>query len=106
MKKSLSNSSKTVIYCDPPYIPLSKTSNFTSYSGNHFGIKCQHELAELAKICAKGGQTVVISNHDHPIMRDLYQQAELITLKVQRAISCHAKNRIAVSELMAIFRSF
>ena len=104
MKKSLSTSAKTVIYCDPPYIPLSKTSNFTSYSGNDFGIQCQHELAELAALCAQEGQTVVISNHDHPIMRDLYKQAELITLKVQRAISCHAQKRLAVNELMAIFR--
>lgn len=105
MKQSMRSTAKTVIYCDPPYIPLSKTSNFTSYSGNEFGLDCQKDLAELAKRCAKGGQTVVISNHDHPIMRGLYDQAELIPLKVQRAISCDTQNRIAVSELMAVFRS-
>ena len=38
-----------VIYCDPPYAPISQNSNFTNYSGNEFSIAHQHDLANLAK---------------------------------------------------------
>jgi DNA adenine methylase len=38
-----------VVYCDPPYVPLSATANFTSYSVLPFGADEQAKLATLAE---------------------------------------------------------
>ena len=53
-----------VIYCDPPYVPLSGTSNFTSYYSTGFCLAKQQALVSLAKTLANKGIPVIISNHD------------------------------------------
>ncbi|MEE3224127.1 MAG: Dam family site-specific DNA-(adenine-N6)-methyltransferase, partial [Pseudomonadota bacterium] len=62
-----------VIYCDPPYAPISKTAAFTSYAARSFGQESQEKLAELAtRASKKRGIPVLISNHDLPLTRSLY----------------------------------
>jgi DNA adenine methylase len=93
-----------VIYCDPPYVPLSVTSNFTSYTPGAFGFPQQKALAEKARDCARRGVPVVISNHDTAESRALYQDAEIHAFEVQRFISSKASTRGNAPELLAIFR--
>ena len=39
----------TLVYCDPPYFPLTETSNFTQYSDKSgFGPEMQEKLAVAA----------------------------------------------------------
>ena len=95
-----------VIYCDPPYAPISQDSNFTNYSGNEFSIAHQRDLANLAKDTVKQRNVqVVISNHDTPFTREIYQGAKIRRLKVQRSISQASHKRIKVRELIAIFKA-
>lgn len=92
-----------VVYCDPPYVPLSRTASFTTYSGTAFTASDQEELALLAeKACTEQGATVIVSNHDTPHIRTLYQGARIISFDVQRFISC--KERKRAPELLAVFR--
>lgn len=93
-----------VVYCDPPYAPLSPTSNFTSYSKDEFGEDAQRALADAARSLARKGTIVVISNHDTALTRELYAGAELTLLNVQRFISADSKNRGSAPELIATFR--
>ena len=60
-----------VVYCDPPYAPVSATANFTSYTGGGFGVQEQIDLASEASAAAKRGVPVVLSNHDVPLIREL-----------------------------------
>ena len=93
-----------VIYCDPPYTPLTVTAHFTAYAGNSFTHKEQLRLVECAKDAQAKGITTVISNHDMPITRELYAEASRIkALKVHRSISRHAEARVKVRELLAIY---
>ena len=92
-----------VIYCDPPYVPLSETANFTSYSAGTFGVAKQQELARQAVACAARGIPVVISNHDTEFVRAEYAGARLVAFDVQRYISCDGNNRGKAAELLAIF---
>lgn len=92
-----------VVYCDPPYVPLSDTANFTSYSSGGFNVEHQKQLAEMAEQLANKGITVVISNHRTHLTQMLYKKAELTTFDVQRYISCKGANREKVEELLAIF---
>lgn len=92
-----------IIYCDPPYVPLSKTASFTSYSSNEFGLEQQKQLAKLAIELTKKGIPVIISNHDTEFIREIYQQAKIQLLEVQRYISCNGNNRRKVREVLAVF---
>ena len=39
-----------VVYCDPPYAPLSRSANFTSYAHNTFNLQDQVALAAMATV--------------------------------------------------------
>lgn len=92
-----------VVYCDPPYVTLSDTANFTAYTAGAFGPAEQLELAECARKASAGGVTVVISNHDTPFTREIYAGAALTSFPVQRFISCNGANRAKAQELLAVF---
>ncbi|MEG3766324.1 Dam family site-specific DNA-(adenine-N6)-methyltransferase [Alteromonas sp. 14N.309.X.WAT.G.H12] len=93
-----------VIYCDPPYAPVSKTAAFTSYASSSFGLDAQHKLAKLAvRASYKRGIPVLISNHDLPITRQLYTSADISELSVRRSISQNGATRKPVAEILAYF---
>lgn len=94
----------SAVYCDPPYVPLSKTASFTSYAKNSFGLDDQADLASLAEIAQKQGHSVLISNHDTSWTRKIYQGAELHTIQVGRSISQKGSTRGKVAELFALYR--
>lgn len=93
-----------VIYCDPPYLPLSPTASFTSYASGGFSLDEQATLAKKAEQAAfNRGISVLISNHDTRLSRLYYQQAELTPLQVNRYISQKGDTRKKVAELLAFY---
>jgi DNA adenine methylase len=94
-----------VVYCDPPYVPLTTTANFTKFGRVDFGLDEQRELARLAKwLAEKKGVAVVISNHDTKFITDEYRSAELHRISVRRSISRDGATRGDVAEIVAVFR--
>lgn len=92
-----------VVYCDPPYAPLSRTANFTAYAGNAFTEQDQRDLATLAQKASREGIPVILSNHDTAMTRKLHSPAMLKRFSVQRFISCSGSCRGAAPELLAIY---
>ncbi|KTD16860.1 Dam family site-specific DNA-(adenine-N6)-methyltransferase [Legionella jordanis] len=92
-----------LIYCDPPYVPLSASANFASYTHKKFKESDQIELAQLAKETAARGIPVIISNHDTEFTRHHYRDSQIVSFPVSRLISCKATHRQAAQELVAIF---
>jgi DNA adenine methylase len=92
-----------VIYCDPPYAPLSEAKHFTKYSAREFTHQDQEKLAHLAIEYSQKGIPVIISNHDTPFTRKIYHGAKFEKFSVQRVISCDSANRTPAKELLAIF---
>ena len=93
-----------IVYCDPPYLPLSDSAYFTQYTQHGFGNNEQMILAKIAEELANKNITVVISNHDTPKSRELYRNATVYSFEVKRFVSCKANNRKPVKELVAIYR--
>ncbi len=77
-----------LIYLDPPYIPISKTSNFTQYQKEGFGYDEQVRLKDIALELHKKGCYVVISNSSCEISRKLYDNKafSIHTIRVTRQI--------------------
>ncbi|MDO6445064.1 Dam family site-specific DNA-(adenine-N6)-methyltransferase [Colwellia sp. 1_MG-2023] len=96
-----------VIYCDPPYVPLSKTASFTSYAGNGFGLDEQADLANAAEeIVENKDVSVLISNHDTIWTRKIYQGAnKKKSIQVARTISQKGGGRKKVAELMVLYNA-
>ena len=93
-----------VIYCDPPYAPLSPSANFTQYSSGGFNVQQQELLADIATQKSLRGIPVLISNHNTSFTLKTYKQAQKITkFKVQRFISCNGNKRNTAGELLALF---
>lgn len=92
-----------VVYCDPPYAPLSLTANFSDYTADGFCQKHQELLALKAKELSARGVKVVVSNHDTPFTREIYKSAEIVAFDVQRFIASKASNRSKAPELVASF---
>ena len=93
-----------VIYCDPPYVALSKSAYFSAYTSKNFNEADQITLANLAIESANRGIPVIISNHDTEFTRHQYRLATITSFPVKRLISCKAQNRSNVQELVAVFR--
>ena len=93
-----------VVYCDPPYVPLSQSSNFTAYSAGGFDLEQQQLLAQFAEQARKRDIPVLISNHNTHFTRKAYKSADNIKrLKVSRFISCNGQQRQPAGELLALF---
>ena len=93
-----------VVYCDPPYVPLSPSANFTSYSTGGFNMEKQQQLADLTNETSVKGIPMLISNHNTSFTRKAYDKANKITkFHVQRFISCNGKKRGTAGELLALF---
>lgn len=93
-----------IIYCDPPYVPLSLSANFSAYTNKKFNEKDQLDLAYLAIETASRGIPVIISNHDTSFTRHHYRSGEIISFPVMRSISCIGGQRLPVQELIALFK--
>jgi DNA adenine methylase len=94
-----------VVYCDPPYVPLSDTANFTAYSAGGFNASSQVRLAELAEELSEKGITVVVSNHYTRFTKEIYARAKKYRLDVRRTISRDGAKRELASEVLAVFKA-
>ncbi|WET40969.1 adenine-specific DNA-methyltransferase [Citrobacter enshiensis] len=94
----------SVVYCDPPYAPLSATANFTAYHTNSFSHREQAHLAEMAEKLVSKRIPVLISNHDTPDTREWYKAAKHFQVKVRRSISSNGGTRKKVDELLALYQ--
>ncbi|MBL7663794.1 MAG: Dam family site-specific DNA-(adenine-N6)-methyltransferase [Bacteriovoracaceae bacterium] len=94
-----------VIYCDPPYVPLSPTASFTSYSIEGFSQMKQERLARVAELVSHRGIPVLISNHKTEFTMQEYSKAQITDFEVQRFISSKASARGKAQELLALFQN-
>lgn len=95
-----------VVYCDPPYWPVSETANFTTYDGFKFAAADQQRLADVfAELPARGAHGV-LSNSSTPETRDLYARDELEvrTVMARRNINRNGDGRGPVEELLVATR--
>lgn len=88
------------VYFDPPYYPLSPTSNFTAYSSYSFNEDDQKELKDTFAFLARRGVKVMLSNSDCPFIRELYKKFNIHEILAARAINSDAKKRGKISELL------
>lgn len=91
----------SLVYFDPPYEPLNKTSDFTTYTAGGFSAQDQKDLRDLALKLKQRGVYVLLSNSSAPLIRELYaDNFEIREVPARRSINCEGDGRGAVTELL------
>jgi DNA adenine methylase len=89
------------VYFDPPYKPVTSTSNFTDYTSEGFGDVDQVRLRDVALQLKKRGVSVVLSNSNAPFIEELYRDGfERIKVGARRSVNSDATKRGLVQELI------
>lgn len=88
------------VYLDPPYHPLSETSNFTSYTKDSFGKEEQICLADVFRELDERNCNVMLSNSDTEFIWSLYKDFDITVVYARRTINSKGNKRGPVSELV------
>jgi DNA adenine methylase len=96
------------VYLDPPYAPVSRTAQFTSYTASGFGSEEQTRLQQAVVRLARLGASVLLSNSTAPDIRRLYANnvearsagLKTTTVAARRAINSRASRRGPVREYL------
>jgi DNA adenine methylase len=94
-----------LVYFDPPYDPINKTSSFTRYSGE-FGDEEQKELCALFNKLDKMGVHVILSNNNTRLIRQLYKDHQFKTINCSRSINSKKDKRGKIQELIIVGKNF
>ena len=96
---------RDAVYFDPPYVPVSKTANFTAYSKGGFGEAEHVRLRDCFALLDKQGVHVLLSNSDTPFVRKLYKGFKIEKVRAPRRVNSKGDKRGDVSELLISGRS-
>lgn len=88
------------LYGDPPYVPLTATSNFTGYCADKFDMRDQMRLRDKALAAKRRGVHVLLSNSSAPAVFELYRGWTIETVDAKRAVNCKGDKRGAVKEVL------
>lgn len=92
--------SKDFVYFDPPYVPLSQTANFTSYSQKGFDETMQRELCSLCHRLNNRGVRFMLSNSSAPLVLELYKAFNLQFVQASRSINSQGNKRGKILEVL------
>jgi len=81
------------VYFDSPYVPESKTADFTSYTKDGFTYDDHVRLAKLFKELDKRGAKLMLSNNNVDLVFELYDGYIIEEVDARRAINSDASKR-------------
>lgn len=105
MKKYIDHN--TFVYFDPPYRPLTKTSEFTSYNSYVFDDEEQKKLSCFIKSLSKNGVNILASNSDPKnidendnFFDELYKPFDIVRVNAKRCINSKGNKRGNITEIL------
>lgn len=88
------------VYLDPPYDPITHSSNFTGYSKGGFGRNEQERLKKMCDKLNKKGVKFLLSNSATDYIKDLYKDYKIEIIKAKRVINSNAALRGEIDEVL------
>jgi DNA adenine methylase len=88
------------VYFDPPYAPVSETSDFTSYASGGFDEGAQELLLLVCLKLHQKGVKWMVSNSNAPLIQELYRGFKIEPVDAARAINSKGSKRGPVVELI------
>lgn len=91
---------KSFVYLDPPYHPISESSNFTGYIQGGWNMYDQIELRKACDELNAKGVKFLLSNSSADFIKEQYKDYKISIVKANRAINSDGTNRGEVDELL------
>lgn len=89
-----------LVYFDPPYSPISRTADFTSYSREGFNASAQIRLGELFAALAEMGAKVILSNSMTNFTKALYKDFYIYEVYATRLVNSRSDRRGRIAEAL------
>jgi DNA adenine methylase len=81
-----------LVFFDSPYAPLNPTS-FVDYTKEGFDYEDHVTLAAMFKLLTNKGCKCILTNHDTPLIRELYKDYTIEVVDVRRSINRNGSDR-------------
>lgn len=91
---------KCFVYLDPPYYPISESSNFTGYVQGGWDMFKQIDLKKACDELDKKGVKFLLSNSSAEFIKELYKDYLITIVKANRAINSNGADRGEVDEVL------
>jgi len=88
------------VYFDPPYLPVSRFSDFKRYTKEFFYEEDHQMLADVFAALADKGCYVLLSNSFHEKIASLYSGFHQEQVLMPRFVNCKGEGRGSVTELL------
>ena len=92
--------SNSFVYLDPPYHPISESSNFTGYVQGGWNEEDQLRLRNVCDTLNSNGIKFLLSNSSSDFIKDIYSNYNIHKVKATRAINSDASKRGQVNEFL------
>ena len=92
--------SKSFVYLDPPYDPVSVSSSFTNYSKLGFSREDQVSLRDFCKELDKRNINFMLSNSATEFIKELYKDFDISIVKARRFINSKGNGRGFIEEVV------
>lgn len=90
------------IFLDPPYLPISDNADFKRYTKEQFYMEDHIELANMVKKLEDRGCYVILTNSNHPLVKELYSSYKIDIIPTKRYISCQGNTRKGEDAIVTI----
>jgi DNA adenine methylase len=84
---------KDFVFLDPPYLPISKYSDFKRYTKEQFHLNDHIKLSEYYKKLDKKGCYLILTNSNNEIINKLYREYKIRIIKTKRNINSNGSKR-------------
>lgn len=88
------------VYFDPPYFPISDSSNFTGYTLDGFDKQDQVRLKKLCDKLDSRNCRFLLSNSGAEFIQNLYSDYKVEVVKAKRSINSNAAKRGEIEEIL------
>lgn len=88
------------VYFDPPYHPISDSSNFTGYVAGGWSNSDQERLRDVCDRLNAKGVKFLLSNSSTPLIHSLYKDYKIKTIRAARSINSIGTKRGDVDEVL------
>lgn len=88
------------VYLDPPYHPISESSNFTGYVQGGWNEKDQLRLRDVCNILNSKGIKFLLSNSASEFIKEIYSNYTIHTVQASRAVNSDSSKRGQVNEFL------
>lgn len=92
--------SNSFVYLDPPYHPISETSNFTGYIKGGWSVDDQIRLREFCDKLSSKKIKFLLSNSKSKLILEEYKKYDIHFVQAARLINSNANNRGNIDEVL------